>query len=263
MEVHTTRPDHSLEISAFLRNSLAAGRDPSNWLKYVRVTIRTVPQELPSVSAGAPPVGGFIHLPEKPSGDALALTHGAGGDCNGVLLVILANSFAAAGLTVLRCDLPFRRRRPHGPPHPGDAERDQEGLSQAVALLRQRSARRVFLGGHSYGGRQATLLLAAQAGLADGLLLLSYPLYMPGQPSRQRKAHFPNLTTPALFIHGTRDPFGTIEELQAAVSLIPAPTRLLAVETAGHNLLTKHNREQLPQVIVQAFHAHFHLDRTV
>jgi hypothetical protein len=178
------------------------------------------------------------------------------------LLVTLANAFAAAGLTVLRCDLPFRRRRPHGPPHPGDAERDQEGLRQAVASLRQKSAGRVFLGGHSYGGRQASLLLASQAGLADGLLLLSYPLYMPGQPSRQRKAHFPNLTTPALFIHGTRDPFGTIEELQAAVSLIPASTRLLAVETAGHNLLTKHNGEQLPAVIVQAFHTHFHWDRT-
>ena len=85
---------------------------------------------------------------------------------------------------------------------------------------------RVFLGGHSYGGRQSTMLCADQPGLVDGLLLLSYPLHPPRKPDQLRVQHLPKLQTPALFVHGTRDPFGSPEEMEAALSLIPAKTRL-------------------------------------
>src|SRR5215471_19722235 len=86
-------------------------------------------------AAGAIPVRGYLHIPEKSSGDGLALTHGAGSNCNAPLLVALANAFCEIGLMVLRCDLPFRQLRPHGPPR-GEAERDQLGLRRAVELLR-------------------------------------------------------------------------------------------------------------------------------
>ena len=84
---------------------------------------------------------------------------------------------------------------------------------------------RVFAGGHSYGGRQSTMAAAERAGMADGLLLLSYPLHPPKRPEQKRTAHFPQLRTPALFVHGTADPFGSIEDLREAVALIPAPDR--------------------------------------
>ena len=74
------------------------------------------------------PVRGFLHHPTDPVGDCLVLTHGAGANCNSPLLVALANAFCASGLTVLRCDLPFRQLRPHGPPQRGSAELDQQGL---------------------------------------------------------------------------------------------------------------------------------------
>jgi predicted alpha/beta-hydrolase family hydrolase len=95
---------------------------------------------------------------------------------------------------------------------------------------------RVFLGGHSYGGRQASILAAAEPTLADGLLLLSYPLHPPRRPSVLRTAHFPELRTRTLFVHGSRDPFGSLEEVQSALALIPAPTGLVAIEGAGHQL---------------------------
>jgi predicted alpha/beta-hydrolase family hydrolase len=66
--------------------------------------------------------------------------------------------------------------------------------------------------------------------------LLSYPLHPPARPAALRTAHFPGLRIPALFVHGTRDPFGSVDELRAALTLVPAPTRLHVVEGAGHDL---------------------------
>jgi hypothetical protein len=171
----------------------------------------------------------------------------------------LAQAFAATGVTVLRCDLPYRQTRPHGPPRPGDAAHDREGLRNAAGVLRKMVPGRMFLGGHSYGGRQATMLCADQPGLVNGLLLLSYPLHPPGKPKQLRIQHLPNLQTRALFVHGTRDPFGTPEEVDSALRLIPAETRLLRVEGAGHDLgfKGKAKQEELPALVLAEFHALF------
>src|SRR4051794_244695 len=106
----------------------------------------------------APPnevaVRGFLHRPESASGDGIVLTHGAGANCESPLLVALATALCGTGLTVLRCDLAFRQQRPKGPPPRGSAERDQERLRRAVAAMRRQTVPgKVFLGGHSYGGR--------------------------------------------------------------------------------------------------------------
>ena len=123
----------------------------------------------------------------------LVLAHGAGSNSNSSLLIALAEAFAGAGITVLRCDLPFRQNRPYGPPRPGDAERDREGLRNAVAALRKLGCGRMFLGGHSYGGRQATMLCAEEPDLVAGLLLLSYPLHPPRKPAQLRVQHLPGV----------------------------------------------------------------------
>ena len=184
---------------------------------------------------GQPPVRGMLHA-AKPSHDFLVLTHGASGDMNGALLVALADELASAGINVLRCDLPYRQRRPHGPPSPATAKEDQQGLHRAVALMKDRFTGRAFLGGSSYGGRQASLLVAPDPALVEGLLLLSYPLHPPGKPSQLRTAHFRELRTPALFISGTKDSFGTIDELKSAIDLIPARTELVPIDGAAHGL---------------------------
>jgi predicted alpha/beta-hydrolase family hydrolase len=183
----------------------------------------------------------------------LVLTHGAGANCQSPLLRALAEAFCESGITVLRCDLPFRQARPHGPPLRGSAERDQQGLRRAIESLRQIVAGRVFLGGHSYGGRQGTLLAAGAPGLINGLLLLSYPLHPPKRPGELRTVHFPKLYTPALFVHGTRDGFGAIEEMTAALKLIPAHTQLLPIEGAGHELMSQRNAAELPTAVRTAF----------
>jgi len=81
-------------------------------------------------------VRGFLHLPDGIAGRGLVLTHGAGGNCQAPLLVAAAAAFSAAGVAVLRCDLPFRQRRPKGPPSPAGAAEHRAGLQRAVAALR-------------------------------------------------------------------------------------------------------------------------------
>jgi predicted alpha/beta-hydrolase family hydrolase len=183
-----------------------------------------------------PPVHGFLHTPAVASGNALILTHGAGSNSNAPLLIALAETFADRNYVVLRCDLPFRQERRTGPPFPGSAGRDREGLRNAVRVLNKTVAGRIFLGGHSYGGRQSTMLCASDPNLVSGLLLLSYPLHPPRKPEQLRIQHLPDLHTPSLFVHGTRDPFGSIEEMKKALELIPAKTELMTVDGAGHDL---------------------------
>jgi len=206
-----------------------------------------------------PPVRGFVHRPASPSGDGLVFTHGAGGNARGPLLVTLAEAFAGAGFTVLRCDLPFRQARSFGPPRPNEAERDRQGLKNAVAALRQTASGRMFLGGQSYGGRQATMLAAEDPELADGLVLTSYPLHPPGRPDQLRTQHFPNLRTPVLFVEGTRDPFAAPAEIEAALKLIPAKTSLLRMENVGHDLgfRGKSGSSDLAATVLAEFHRFF------
>jgi predicted alpha/beta-hydrolase family hydrolase len=97
------------------------------------------------------------------------------------------------------------------------------------------------------------MLAAAEPGLVERLLLLSYPLHPPQRPTELRTAHFPRLQAPALFVLGTRDGFASIEEMTEALKLIPARTELLTVEGSGHELLTKRNRDQVQIQLVQAF----------
>jgi uncharacterized protein len=111
----------------------------------------------------------------------------------------------------------------------------------------------VFMGGHSYGGRQSTLLAASQPELVDGLLLLSYPLHPPKKPEQPRTSHFPSLRTPAFFVHGSRDGMGTTEEMTEAVKLIPARTMLMAIDHAGHELVSVRTVRDVTSTVVKAF----------
>jgi hypothetical protein len=208
-----------------------------------------------------PNVVGFLHVPTTPNQDALILTHGAGGNAQAPILRALAETFADAGLTVLRCNLPYRQVRSFGPPGPGDAARDRAGLKNAVAVMRKMVTGRLFLAGHSYGGRQASMLCAEEPESVSGLLLFSYPLHPPRRPEQQRTQHLPDLHTPTLFVEGTRDPFGTMEELQRAIKMIPGKTKLFPIEGAGHDLgfKGKARNDGLPALVLSEFLKFFEL----
>jgi len=199
------------------------------------------------ISFEQPGVRGFLHRPERVGDRGLVLTHGAGGDCRSPLLIAAAEAFSAEGVLVLRCDLPFRQQRPTGPPSPSTAAADREGLRRAVEVVRGLGTGQIFLGGQSYGGRQATMLAADEPEIASALLLFSYPLHPPGKPDRLRIEHFPRLRVRAVFVQGASDPFGSPAELRSAVSLIPMPTEIIPIPGAGHDL--KRGRFDLGPVV--------------
>jgi predicted alpha/beta-hydrolase family hydrolase len=194
-------------------------------------------------------VHGVLHRPANPGGGAFVLTHGAGSNAHAPLLVRLAGAFADAGYLVLRYHLPFRQQRPKGPPFPAGAARDREGVVQAIQAIQGLAEGPIYAGGISYGGRQTAMAAAERPGLAQALLLLSYPLHPPGKPGQMRTSFFPELQVPALFVQGTADPFGSPEELLAAIPPIPVGTDVLVVEGARHDL--KKAGELAPQILAR------------
>lgn len=193
-------------------------------------------------------IAGVAHEPEATPTGVVVLTHGAGGNRDSAMLVKVCDEWASRGWLAVRYDLPYRRRRPKGPPS-GSAAGDQEGIAEAIALARSLTDGPVIAGGHSYGGRM-TSMVAANGNGPDVLTLFSYPLHPPGKPERARTEHLPDITIPTVFTHGTSDPFGTIDELTAAAALVAGPTEVVVIEGARHDLGSK--RLDVPALAVDA-----------
>ncbi|MCW1820187.1 alpha/beta hydrolase [Mycolicibacterium conceptionense] len=193
-------------------------------------------------------IAGVAHEPEGSARGVVVLTHGAGGNRDSAMLVKLCDEWASRGWLAIRYNLPYRRRRPKGPPS-GSAAADQHGIAEAIAMARTVSDGPLIAGGHSYGGRMTSMVTADRAG-PDVLTLFSYPLHPPGKPERARTEHLHRITVPTVFTHGTSDPFGTIDELTAAAALVSGPTEVVAIEGARHDLASK--RLDVPALAVDA-----------
>lgn len=187
------------------------------------------------------PIAGVAHPPQGSPAGVAVLTHGAGGNRDSPLLQQVCDEWAARGWLAVRYNLPYRRRRPTGPPS-GSAAADRAGIVEAISLCRGLADGPLIAGGHSYGGRQTSMVVAAREASpveVDLLTLFSYPVHPPGKPERSRTEHLPGITTPTVFTHGTSDPFGTPDELRAAAALIPAPTEIVEIAGARHDLRSK------------------------
>jgi predicted alpha/beta-hydrolase family hydrolase len=183
-------------------------------------------------------IAGIAHEPKGKAKGVVVLTHGAGGSRESPLLKKICDEWARRGWLAVRYNLPYRRRRPKGPPS-GSAKADQAGILEAVATVRELAEGPIIVGGHSYGGRLTSMSVADEGLALDLLTLFSYPLHPPGKPERARTEHLPRITAPTVFTHGTSDPFGTIDELRPAAALIPAPTEIVEVTGARHDLGSK------------------------
>jgi uncharacterized protein len=183
-------------------------------------------------------IAGTAHEPDGEPKGVVVLTHGAGGSRESPLLKRICDEWAGRGWLAVRYNLPYRRRRPKGPPS-GSATTDQAGVVEAVELAHTLADGPVIAGGHSYGGRMTSMVIADNAADVGVLALFSYPRHPPGKPERARTEHLPLITVPTVFTHGTADPFGSIEELRAAAALIPAVTDIVEVTGARHDLGSK------------------------
>jgi predicted alpha/beta-hydrolase family hydrolase len=170
-------------------------------------------------------------MPTSPG--AVLLFPGAGNPASHSSLVAIEE--ALAPLPVTRADFPYRRE---GRRAPDRAPKLLACVVEEAGLLAARTgvdAARIALGGRSMGGRMCSIAVAD--GLpAAALVLIAYPLHPPGKPESLRVEHFPRLTVPCLFISGTRDPFGTPEELEAHTAAIPGAVSHVWVDGARHDL---------------------------
>lgn len=180
-------------------------------------------------------IDGVAHEPEGTPSGVVVLTHGAGGNRDSPLLQRLCDEWARRGWLAVRYNLPYRRCRPKGPPS-GSAATDRAGVVQAITLCRKLADGPLIAGGHSYGGRQTSMVVASGDAAVDVLALSSYPLHPPGKPERARTEHLPDITVPTVFTHGSSDPFGTLDELRDAAALIAAPTEIIEIIGARHDL---------------------------
>ncbi|CAJ1585808.1 alpha/beta family hydrolase [[Mycobacterium] wendilense] len=182
-------------------------------------------------------IAGVAHPPDGDPAGTVLLTHGAGGSRESPLLIRICDEWARRGWLAVRYNLPYRRRRPKGPPS-GSAKTDQAGIVEAIGMAHDLGHGPVLAGGHSYGGRMTSMAVADGAAV-DVLTLFSYPLHPPGKPERARTEHLPDITAPTVFTHGTADPFGSIEELRAAAELLGGPSTVVEIVKARHDLGSK------------------------
>lgn len=146
----------------------------------------------------------------------LALAHGAGAPMDSDFMAAFAAGLGQRGLRVARFEFPYMaRRRREGGKRPPDREPVLRAAWQAV-IERLAAEGPLAIGGKSMGGRMASLVAAdAPAGPSApvALVCFGYPFHPPGKPERLRTAHLGNIATPTLIVQGTRDPFGTREEV--------------------------------------------------
>jgi predicted alpha/beta-hydrolase family hydrolase len=147
----------------------------------------------------------------------------------------VALEHALAPLPVTRVDFPYRKE---GRKAPDRAPKLIASLVADAAAFSTESGvapERIVLGGRSMGGRMCSMAVAE--GLpAAALVLIAYPLHPAGRPERLRVDHFPAIGVPCLFVSGTRDAFGTPDELTAHTAAIPGPVTHVWVEGGRHEL---------------------------
>jgi predicted alpha/beta-hydrolase family hydrolase len=182
-------------------------------------------------------VSGSLLIPKASDGKAsalLVLAHGAGNDMRNSFLSFVSAGVVGGGIATLRFNFPYKEKGRRAP----DSAQKLEATWRAVLDRIRRDPDLdfdcVFAGGKSLGGRMASRVVA-QGERVDGLVFLGYPLHPPGKPEKQRTAHFPDITVPALFIQGTRDTLCDLALLRQALPRIQGEAKLHLVEGGDHS----------------------------
>jgi predicted alpha/beta-hydrolase family hydrolase len=165
----------------------------------------------------------------------LVLAHGAGADQRSHFMVLAANQLAARGVTTATFDFPYvieRRKVPDKAPVLEESWRAALAAAQKDSMF---TGLPLFIGGKSMGGRIASHVAAQQVGGIRGLVFFGYPLHPPGRPDQRRDAHLPDVREPMLFIQGTRDPFGTADDIKTLLPRLNADAAVHAVVDGDHS----------------------------
>jgi predicted alpha/beta-hydrolase family hydrolase len=170
--------------------------------------------------------------PKRGADRAVLLAHGAGADMNAAALTTVADALADAKIPSLRFNFPYTAAGRRSPDRPPVLEAAVRGAIEELATRTKLPGDRLVLGGRSMGGRIGSMVAADDGAL--GLALLGYPLHPPGKPEQLRIEHFPRLAMPVLFASGTRDAFGSPEELKRNAKKIKGRVQFHWIDTGDH-----------------------------
>jgi predicted alpha/beta-hydrolase family hydrolase len=165
----------------------------------------------------------------------LVLAHGAGAGHLSSFMVNTAAALAGRDMTVATFDFPYMAARKKVPDRGPVLEEAWRAAISAAAADASFAALPLFIGGKSMGGRIASQAAAAGGLPIAGLVFLGYPLHPPGKPAQRRDRHLPSISVPMLFVQGTRDAFGTAEEIRGLLPSLHAPATLHVVEDGDHS----------------------------
>ncbi len=194
--------------------------------------------------------------PRGRAGPVLILAHGAGANQTSSFMVHFATSLAARGIDTVTFNFVYTEQRRRLPDRNDKLEHCYRTVIEAVRSGKfhdNAGRRKLVIGGKSMGGRIASQVAAAagQEGIA-GLAFLGYPLHPPGRPDKLRSKHLPDIGAPMLFVQGSRDAFGTPDELRAVFRELKVAADLCVVEDGDHSFkVTK--RSAMPQDQVYEF----------
>ena len=170
----------------------------------------------------------------------ILLAHGAGGPMDSEVMTGAAKALADSGFRVARFEFDYMaaRRRAAGRKPPPRAEKLFPEYLAAIDALEATGPLKgpLIIGGKSMGGRIASMIAddLHAAGRVAGLLCLGYPFHPPGKPEQLRTAHLAKMKTPALIVQGTRDPFGTRQEVSTYA--LSKTIEILWLEGGDHDL---------------------------
>jgi predicted alpha/beta-hydrolase family hydrolase len=195
--------------------------------------VATLERYTVSLAAGGH-VTAIRYAPAEPRVGELVLAHGAGANQLHAFMVGTAEGLARRGVETTTFNFSYTEE---GRRAPDPAPKLQACFRDVVSAVRARGARErpLFLGGKSMGGRMASHLGAEGEPNVAGLVFLGYPLHPPGKPEQERSKHLPRITAPMLFVQGTRDPFGTPDELAPVLARLPAKVVVFPIDQGGHS----------------------------
>ena len=183
-----------------------------------------------SVTAIAYPAAG-----DNRAGVTLILGHGAGANQASSFIVSFATALAARGIETVSFNFLYSEQGRRVPDPGPKLEACYRAVIEAVRNRKGRHGGKLAIGGKSMGGRIASQVAAAGVGGIAGLVYLGYPLHAPGRPDRMRAAHLSKVGAPMLFVQGSRDAFGTPEELRPVIEQIRPQPELYVVEGGDHS----------------------------
>jgi len=189
--------------------------------------------------------------PENRAGVTLILGHGAGAGQTSGFMVDLATALVSRGIDTVTFNFSYLE---HGRrvPDPNDTlEACYRSVVETLRKHRTLGQNPLAIGGKSMGGRIASQIAAADPDLC-GLILLGYPLHPPGRPEKLRAWHLGKIQAPMLFIQGSRDAFGTPNELEPIVKKLKPPVTLYVVEGGDHSFKVPKSSGRPQQEVFEA-----------